>query len=93
MVCQGKNLGHIVSANGISTDEEKIKVIVAAKTKDAAADDKGSSKAKQRGDKEDKRRVEEKKKKGTGNAKPQKFHFVSRLAPLFCNLEFLRRSL
>ena len=28
MVRQGKILGHIVSANGISTDEEKIKVIV-----------------------------------------------------------------
>ena len=28
MVYQGKILGHIVSANGISTDEEKIKVIV-----------------------------------------------------------------
>ena len=28
MVRQGKILGHIVSANGISTDEDKIKVIV-----------------------------------------------------------------
>ena len=28
MVCQGKILGHIVSTNGISKDEEKIKVIV-----------------------------------------------------------------
>ena len=28
MVCQGKILGHIVSKNGISTDFEKIKIIV-----------------------------------------------------------------
>ena len=28
MVRQGKIMGHIVSANGISTDEDKIKVIV-----------------------------------------------------------------
>ena len=28
MVRQGKILGHIISLNGISTDEEKIKVIV-----------------------------------------------------------------
>ena len=28
MVCQGKTLGHIVSKNGISTDFDKIKIIV-----------------------------------------------------------------